>query len=615
MSTRPCPHCTANVPEGGNFCGQCGRTIDEADTARDPVVDPSVLAAAGPGSGSLPASQVPTPRQPGTQNFDDTTRRSPGMDVLAPAAKTLLHGGEMELPPRESASFVPSGGTMLGMPAKDLPPPAPDASRAPAPHKAPDGTLLGVAIPGVAPTHQGPVGEAGGSGTILGVAVPGIAPSYPPPHGPSASAAPRPRIVPPPAPPPDEPLPDAPRLPSKKGIPAVALVAIVMGIVLILGAAAALFVFRSGTALMAQPQLDDTGRESLRMTCESCPNGTVLSLGASSATVEQNVAVLPLPAPLSIGENVLRIHVRRPSGGREEDVEVQVPVSYRVRADLSTLSSKPPAITVRVEAPPGSQVRVEDMSLVVDASGRAAHAVSVAPEAEGTSDEQRPIDRKIPFSITLKAGKTEGGILTARAAIAPLRLEAPGLLLFTDRTTAPVAGQTRAAASVTVNGQSVQLDAQGRFGARVELPEPGEKVLEIVASSPPLATRTAHAKVVRVASLEAKAKELAATSPATFAAFGDDPQAAVGKEVVVEGLVVSARGMPASTSLVVEERRACPSGRCLVSVQHGQDQKLAVGDSVRLFGRVTGGVAASGQTKRTPEVEASLLLPLGRTGK
>lgn len=639
-----------------------------------PVVPPGAaaeLAAAVSETGGLSRDAI---RQAlSGANMAVETTRAPRVDV-SPLSKSVA-APLSSTPPVASAesrepaprAYPPTAQTMLGMPARDLPiaPPA-AAPQPPAldPTK-PNGiapnmkTMLGVALPGIAPV-RGPEPEpalapvaapegappAGAPGrvdlrsknaTMLGVAAPqglaapsrsataALSPAQPHPGVPLAQTAPIPQIVPAPAPLTHEPLPEAPKVPAKRGVPAVAVVGIVFLVVAIAGAGIAFFSLRGAGSLSAQPQLDDTGRESLRIACTSCPDGTVLALGASSATVQASAAVLPLPAPLTIGDNDLTVKIDRPNAGRDEDVKVHVPVAYRVRTDLTTLASKPPVITVRVEATPGSDVRVDDKPLALDPQGKGAYAIELGQDAEGPRDESKTFERKIPFAITPKGGKVESGQLIARTAIVPLHLDAPGLMLITDRGTAAVSGQTRPNTTLTIDGQPIPVDPQGRFGVRVELPAQGEKSLELVASSPPLAPRVVHAKVVRTNSLEASAKELDGKGAIRFDAIAADPAGTVGQATLIEGEVIDVRVSTGQTVLLIDERRSCAAAQtaksaahdianapCLVRVVHGEEEKVSRGEIVRAYGQVNGSVSASGKT--VPEIGASLVLLVKPSG-
>jgi hypothetical protein len=649
VNTRPCPHCGASIPEKARFCGQCGKTIaPRAEAAKTQLhASAAALPASAPApdteAAAPPVSQIPTPLRPppGEEETQIGPAESPHLSqtladpeaeararelrdaALADAALTVPTAEpetERAPPPPQRPPPVGSDNrTMLGMPARNLPAPPPSQPSAQA-FPPTQKTMMGVAIPGIAPTHEAPPDPAttrGAHGTMLGVAVPGIAPTREaaPTYGPGHAghghgpAVVRP-IVPAPAALVDEPLPAAPPLPPKKGVPAVVVVSIVMVIVAFLGGVGAFIALRGDPPLSVQPQLDEAGRESLRIGCPSCPDGTILTLGASKATIEGGATVLPLPAPLSIGDNDLTVSIDRPGTGRDEDVKVHVPVAYRVRADLTTVSARPPTITVRVEAAPGSQAIIAETTHVLDESGRLAMPVPLGEETVGPSDEQRVVERRIPFTITPKGGKAESGVLTARTAITALHVDAPGLRLVTDKTTVPVAGQTKPGARVTIDGQPVTVDTQGRFGARVPLTAPGQKVIEIVASTPPLAPRTVRATVERYPTIDAAVRALEAESPMPFRDLAADPAAQVGELAVIDGEIMEARVSTGYTVLLVEEKATCASGRCLTRVLYGEEIKLARGDGVRVFGRVSGAVTAGGRT--LPEIDAALVVPKGR---
>ncbi len=638
-----------------------GGTEPTAPSSSSPF---SAVTAESPAHAPIPSAAVPS--------TDAPAARAAGADasplsrsVVAPTGMSSLTSANsvQTAPHTASTGPGPSAGaagptandvgsdkrTMFGMPATGLPAPAP-APPQPQPQALPPTfkTMLGVALPGIAPTNDKPASPVGPApvqraGTLLGVAAPGIAPMQPgPPHrAPTSQAAhhgadprqpglapapaglapapanlaPAPAIVPAPAPLVVEPLPEAPQVPRKKGVPAIAVVGIIFVLVALIGTGAALVIMRSGAPLAAQPQLDETGKESLKIRCESCPDGTTISLGASSSKVEGGATLLPLPAPLSIGDNDLEMKIDRPASGRDETVKVHVPVAYRVKADLATLTTAPAAITVRIEALPGTEVTVDGKPVALDDSGKGAQTIDVTSEVEGPSDEQKAIDKKIPFTIQAKgAAAPESGQLVVRAGVAPLHLDAPGLELYTDRATGNVSGQVKPGATLTIDGQNVAVDADGRFGVRVELPANGEKTISIVTSAPPLAPRTVRSKLTRVASLEAAAKELEAKSPLRFDAYGADPKSKIGQLALVEGEIQEVRVSQGHTVMAVEEKKACSAGpaACLVRVVHGEEVKAARGDTIRAFGRVEGMATFNGQS--IPDVEGALVLtkPAGK---
>ena len=616
---------------------------------------PFMTEAAAPPSDPNPTSQRPTPmRPPAEGTLDSTSVSTPQMRQLVeeelarhvartPATpdarpgkfgQTLLLGGVPPVDaspapglaaPRPAAGIGPVANepapalappklapahTMLGMPSVDLPPaPQPSAQQLPPQHR----TMLGVAVPGIAPVHEPAPDPLRGRpmlGTLVGIAAPGIAPTGAAPSVMPAPAPPPPPIVPAPAPLQHEPLPMRPVVQVKKGgVPAIAVVGIVAALVLATGGAVAFFALRSGPGLTAQPQLDESGKESLRIQCESCADGTTVTLGASTATVANKTALLALPAPLRIGDNELALTLDRPAAGRDETVKVHVPVAYRVKADLTTLAAHPPAVTVRVEAAPGAEVTVDGKPLALDPSGLAAYPIDVTSEVDGPSDDQKTIDRKIPFTVkTKKDAAVENGQLVVRSAVAPLHLDAPGLALYTDHAQTTVAGLTKPGGTITVDGQGVAVDPQGHFGpVRIDLPPSGAKTLAIVANAPPLAPRTARVTVTRVPSLDGAAAALDARSPLALDAFAADPGASAGKLVVVDGEVIEVRASGGHTTLVVEEKKACTGGACVVRVSHGDELKASRGDGIRVYGRLLGAVAV-GANKGVPDIEGELVL-------
>ena len=599
----------------------------------------------------MPARDLPPPAaHPGTQ------LGMPARDPAFAAPEPMQHASV--------AQGAPALRTMFGMPASDLPPPqaAPTPHAAPFPQAPPPGqmpgqapppppalkTMLGVAIPGIAPMHEvpppliDPADLRSTQNTMLGVAIPGIAPTHEPrqggtaqlpmspnpaPYGYTAQGLPAPApyvpsqvqntalgmmaavpdvpIVPRPKTLFDEPAPVMPSMPERKGISALTVVGIVIALLAVGGGTLAFVALRRGATLTAVPQLDENGKESLKIACATCGDGTRLSLGASTTTVTGGNAVLPLPAPLTIGDNDLVVKIDRPGTGRDEDVKIHVPVAYRVRADLTTLSAKPPTITVRVEAVAGTEVKVEDKPITLDAEGKGSYAIDLSKETDGPGDA-KPFERKIPFVVTPKGGAAQPGELTARTAVLSLALDAPGSELYVEKASAAIAGQTRPGATITVDGQNVAVDAQGHFGVRVELPAVGPKPLEIIASGAPQAPRIAKVKVTRVASLEAQAKELEGQSPIAYDAFGTDPASKVGQKAVVEGEVVDVRAAAGHTVLLVDSKRGCTKGaQCLVRIRHGDEDAIARGALVKAYGHVTGSVTANGKT--VPEIEASLV--------
>ncbi len=545
-------------------------------------------------------------------------------------------------PPERSSQESPlaRSRTMLGVAMPGIAP-LRDASEAPpAPSRVPDaapglpsggpprfgGTMLGVAVPGVAPLNPGisfaPDTLPPNAGTPS-AGPPGFAPSAGassmapgmmtvpsmPPHVSGKLAH---TVVPPPVvamPPPlvdDDPVPEPPRRRTKRGVPLGVVAAIVGGLVLVGGATIALL-YRGTKPMTAQPQVDAQGKEELLLRCVDCKDGTVADLDGAKAVFAAGEARLALAKPLDVGENVLAVSIDRPGVGRDETVRLRVPVAFRVRADLADIGARPPVITVRVGATPGSDVTVDGRPLALDTTGRGAYALDVSADTEGPADDLRVIDRKIPYAVTSKGAPPETGVVAARVAVAPLHLDSPGSHAVIDGPTFMVAGRTQPGGSVTLNDQPTPTAADGSFAQVLEAKAPGDLDVAIRASAPSRAPRVVHVVVKRVASLEAEARALDASPQLGYDALAADIASRVGQRIVVAGEVIEARASGHQVVALIDDRRGCARGPCLARVIASEDARLTHGATVRAYGRVTRAVAAS-DGKTVPEVEADFIV-------
>jgi hypothetical protein len=533
-------------------------------------------------------------------------------------------GGVFEAPPAPvppAAASRPAG-TMIGISAADLLPPAVAAAPAASPAAPPRGenrTMLGVAIPGIAPTHgaAAPPPQQRDNQTMLGVAMPGIAPIHG--SGGAAESASRvpvaarpkplaalPPIVPAPAPLALEAMPRAPVIVAKKGFP-LALVAGGIGALVLVAGLAVFFLWKGGTALLVSPRLGPTGGEQLHLVCETCKDGTTASLDGAKATFANKEADLDLKTALKVGDNPFTIEIDRPSTGRDETIKAVVPVAYRVRADLADIASDPPVITVRVEALPGTDVRVDGKPVALDVRGAGTYAIDISSETDGPSDEGKVIEKTIPYEVVPKNGKSEKGTVAARVGVIPLRVDAPTSHAVTESARFWVAGRTSKGGIVTLNGKAVAVAANGAFGDTVEAPAPGETAIVVRATAPQVAPRTVHLTVKRVQRLEPEAKAFEAGPTLGYDAIIGNIAANAGQQIVVEGEVLESRVQNHQTVVIVNDRRGCAKGPCVARVVHGEDAALTAGETIRAYGRITRAVSTS-DGKSVPEVEADFLV-------
>jgi hypothetical protein len=474
--------------------------------------------------------------------------------------------------------------------------------------------MLGVAMPGIAPTGEGafarpppaPAQAAPASHASTGPATDAT-------FGPrAATVALKVPYVPPPEPLKEEPAPLPPRIVRKKGVP-IALVGVVSaGIVLVAGITIALL-WRSAPPVTAQPRSAADGHDVLHLTCDpkSCKDGTVVSLASARAVFAAGEADLPLAEPLRIGENALPLVIDRPGMGRDETLKLVVPVAYRVRADVSTMNGPRPCITIRVEARPGTDVRIDGKPVSLDASGAGAYAVDESLATEGPADESRVVSVDLPYVVVQKGGVTEKGTASARVAVAPLRVDAPGIRAVVDESAALVAGRAAKGSTVTVDGSPVTIGPDGAFEATIPLGALGDHSVEVRGGTAALMPRTVHVLITRVASLTDAAKQFEQQHPLGYDAVMGDIVGKTGQPVVVTGEVLDARSSGHRTLVLVDDKRGCAKGPCLARVVLGRDMPLAHGDVVSAYGLVARAFSApNGQT--VPEVEAQFVMRVRR---
>jgi hypothetical protein len=459
------------------------------------------------------------------------------------------------------------------------------------------------------------------SKTMLGVAIPGIAPLRPGEARaevaqtlrrrgdlPRGVDAPLPPVVPAPPPMSDLPAPPPPRIVRRTGVP-LAAVALVAGAIVVIGGAAIAYFWHGAPPITATPRVSSDGSDVLHLTCDaaSCKDGTVVTVDGASAKFAAGVADLPLSRALHVGQNPLSLHVDRPGMGRDEVIALAVPVAYRVRADVSAMNGPHPSVLIHVEALPGSDVRIADTAVTLDANGAGTYAIDQSAATEGPADESRVVALDVPYTVASGGRPPETGTVSARVAIAPLRVDAPGSRAVVDTDQILLAGRAAKGATVTIDGTPATVAADGAFEKSVSLPALGEVSVEVRSGTASLTPRTVHVALKRVASLadEAKAFEKQPTLgyDAALANLATD----AGRPIVVDGEVVEPRASGHRTLLLVDDRRGCAKGPCLARVVVGQEVPVARGDRLRAYGRIARAFATpTGES--LPEVEADFVL-------
>jgi hypothetical protein len=596
------------MPELAKFCGQCG-ALSEPGPQTEPA-PPQESAGAGLAKTVLefrapPAAQAP---HAAPQRVDFAATLASNTDTNMAGAAAAAPPDVLDATVTEAPRFPPGKSTMIGINAADLygrpAPTVSDPPARPAPVAAPPRlgaqTMLGVAMPGIAPTHTAPnappaASMASKSQTMLGVARPGIAPIDPNQRRPPPAAAPMAPTPPPvaivPAPAPltyDEPAPAVPVVAMKKGVPLGLVAAIVGGVLVVGGGLVALFLWRGAPALSGVAGLDAKGNDVLHLHCDACADGTKASLSGVTSTFAKHDADLALGVPLHVGKNPLAIHIDRPGSGRDETVSLTVPVDYRVFPDLSTIDAPAPVITVRIEALVGSEVQIDGKPVTLDASGKGAYAIDLGAATLGAGDEQH-VHKDVAYVVTPKGGVARKGSVSADVTVLPLSIDRPGMNAVVDSVTFLVVGRIYKSAQVNVNGVVVQASSDGVFSQTVAAPAVGDVPVEVRTSSASYAPRIAKLAVKRVDSLAAWAKTIDASPPPGFDAVASQSASHVGEPFVVEGEVAdtSVESKVQRSVLVVDDRRGCAKGPCLTRVRLARpDPGAKRGDVVRVYGHV-----------------------------
>jgi hypothetical protein len=549
----------------------------------------------------------------------------------------------MKLAPPAGAPQLRVGNTIVGAAAPGPLIPAPPAG-APMPR---GGTLLGVARPGIAPLapgeDDGPITEdepqlpdppnyepARELGATLG-------PSAVTPEMLAAQAARaqafeddrrrrRRRMFPAP------PKQAVAAKPQDDRTSRRALAIVVTAGVLALAAVLVALFWHSAKPLTARAKADAAGHEGVELYCESCPDGTKLTIAGSSATTTGGTALVTLPTALSVGENRLKVDIDRPGNGRDETVNVSVNVAYRMRTDLATLQAEKPSFQILAEVASGTTVTIDGHKMALSA-GHGVENVDVTDVCTGLSAEVKTLSRSIPYEITPDSGPPEQGALNVSVGIVPLSLDAPVAILGAAGQSAPVplgdtpkppaphvvidgpsfllAGRTMKGAEVLAAGKPITVHPDGTFGQVMNVSSVGATQIEVRARMPGMAPRLAMIKVRRVENLDKAAREFTSSeSPLGFADVTKNVGAAVGKAVTLSGEISESKRQGYQTVMLLEVSSAsgCVAGAsCTVRLVQGAENPAKKGDALRVFGHVSRAFQVPGRPD-IPEIEVDFTL-------
>jgi hypothetical protein len=386
---------------------------------------------------------------------------------------------------------------------------------------------------------------------------------------------------------------------------------IIMAALSLLAVAIVVGIFwRSPATVSARVRVMADGHEAVEIDCASCPDGTKVTIGDSTATITGRLAQIPLVAPLALGENRLKVALDRPRGS-DETVNVSVNVGYRLRPDLSKLSADKPTLHIAIEALKGTEITLEGQTVKLE-DGPKAHAIDVSADCTGSSDEPATLRKRIPYSVRSPEGTRDEGAVDIAVGIVPLRIDAPGPRVVTDSDTFVLSGHTMKGVEVLVAGRPIQVGADGAFAQRMSVSSIGATSIEVRAKIPGMAPRVVPIAVQRVEKLEQAAKDFQKEQPVGYTTVALASTTDVGRPVIVAGQIAEVRTQNHQTiyMLNVPANEGCPKGNegCRVRLVHGAAPTSKVGDSITAYGQIgrpsptTGGAVV-------PEIQVAFTLP------
>jgi hypothetical protein len=369
---------------------------------------------------------------------------------------------------------------------------------------------------------------------------------------------------------------------------------------------AAWFAF-SGPRITAGVAVDGQGRERLELRCQSCADGTTVSLGAESATFQGHQASLGLAQALKVGQNRLELGLRSPTG-KSGTVELVVPVDYRIQGDLGGLGEEVPKLRVLVQATPETAVVVNGQPVTPGPDGKGTTAIDVSTALTGMASGTERLERKIPFVVTPRRGQPRSGEVALGIGIVPLVVEAPHERVVTDAGDFTLAGRTAPGAAVSVAGRPIAVDASGRFAQLMNVSSVGTATIAVRATLRQHAPRLVPIEVRRVQSLRQEALRIQSGATRSYAALMANLESKRGWVVELEGDVIESRITDFTTVLLVDAVRDCPARPCLARLVYAARYAADKGQRFTAYGRVSGMVEGPRTGTRIPEVRVDFLL-------
>ncbi len=602
-ASQPCVSCRAPLPLGARFCNECGTSqpLGAVPAAIAPPAAPppsapqkiglkTVVGVAAPSA----AEMAEAARSMGIRPQPQPTQPRP-MPAPQPSAQPLV--APPATAPAPGVPRKPLNATMIGVATPGVPVEMTRAAKS----NVPKGTLVGVALPGIAPTHPQtpPVAPAPAPPAYPPVMAPPPAfappPSYGAPSYPPAQPSPQPEYAPPPAFDPavlDEVAPAPKR--SGRGL-AIALVLLAL-----LGTGAAVFFLflrpSSGPPALSGTVRTKDGAQSLVVQCDTCEDGATIDLGKDkTGEFAGKKATLPLGEDaLKAGKNTFAGEIVAKKGQKPQKISLEVVVPFLVKASLAPLGEGEPAVELQFDlAPDVKKVTVEGKKIEGDK-----HRVALDP----VTTEGKTLAKKIAYAVDGTEGTVELSI-----PVAPLRLALPGRRALVAGE-AFVSGRTAPGAFVTVGTTKLTADKDGVFKGKVTVTE---ATLTVVAFGGKLAPRAATVSGLVIAKDLAEAqKALKAEAKTKLDDVVKAPDASAGQLVsgrvkILTTLEEDGRGVAVAETLCAKagDESPCPVVRLLLPA----GAQLQKNDLVDVVGVVVRAVPIDKGKATATELDAALV--------
>jgi hypothetical protein len=295
--------------------------------------------------------------------------------------------------------------------------------------------------------------------------------------------------------------------------------------------------------------------------------------------------------------------------GRDEEINVLVPVQFRVRADFTELMAPEPRLGVVVQARPDAVVEVAGKTLTLDGDGTGRYSFEIGEKLKGMAANTRLLTEDVPYSITIGEAAPRSGRIKIKTNIAPLWVEAPGSSTVIEGDRFLLAGATLKGGTLSVEGSDIPLDAEGRFEQMMSVDSVGETTITVRTQVPDMAPRWVPIKIKRVENLREEAQLFRQTATDQYGSYGHNVADKVGLAVVADGVVEQSRIEHQTTAVLLNVQNGCSEGPCLTRLLIGGQLELQPQTKLSAFGRISRAVEGATRGSLVPEIRVEFLLP------